>query len=236
VFHHKDSPPFYQQFFGKSAATPPLAGRLTGRPFVYIMKKLVFSGRCAMPANTTSIENAFERAQGGSPAVRKAFFDAIRAGDVAAVTETLQNHAGAADWREPFGPEDKPYAADDTPLMAAAQAKKAHIVTILLAHGADKTLDVQNSRGYTALMYAAWHGADAAGAALLWHGANSWKKNEHDQDADMLARLRGHDGISRQIQSHRAKVDGPAAFMNGLSKDVPVLKPVNIHKRPPPAT
>lgn len=189
-----------------------------------------------MPANTTSLEHAFDRAQGGSPAVRKAFFDAIRAGDVATVTETLQNHAGAAQWQEPFAPEDKPYAADDTPLMTAAHAKKSDIVTLLLTHGADKTLDAQNTRGYTALMYAAWRGAPTVAEVLLWHGANSWKKNEHNQDADMLARLRGHDDISRQIENHRARVDGPAAFTNGLSKDVPLPRPITIHKRPPPAT
>ncbi|MDP2205697.1 MAG: ankyrin repeat domain-containing protein [Alphaproteobacteria bacterium] len=188
-----------------------------------------------MPANATSLENAFDRAQGGNAAIRKAFFDAIRAGDVAAVTGTLQNHAGAATWQEPFAPEDKPYAADDTPLMTAAHAKKADIVRILLQHGGEQTLDARNSRGYTALMYAAWQGAEGVAEVLLWHGANTWIKSEHDQDADMLARTRGHNDISRQIQNHRAKVDGPAAFMNGLSKDVPLPKPITVHKRPPPA-
>ncbi|MFN7113507.1 MAG: ankyrin repeat domain-containing protein [Alphaproteobacteria bacterium] len=183
----------------------------------------------------SSLDHAFDRAQGGSPAVRKAFFDAIRAGDVAAVAETLKNHAGAADWQEPFGAEEKPYTTDDTPLMTAAHANKTDIVRLLLTQGADRTLDKQNSRGYTALMYAAWHGAEGAAELLLWHGANSWPKSEHEQDADMLARLRGHNEISRHIQNHRARVDGPAAFTNGLRKDVQLPSPINVHKRPPPA-
>jgi hypothetical protein len=183
-----------------------------------------------------ALQSAFTRALGGSPAERKAFFAAIRAGDSAAVSETLQTHAGAALWQEPFAPEEQPYAADDTPLMAAAHAKKADIVKILLEHGAAQTLDTQNSRGYTALMYAAWQGAEAAAEALLWRGADSWARSEQGQDAVMLSHVRGHDGIARKIQVHRAKVDGPAAFTNGLSKDVTLLKPPTIRKRPhPPA-
>lgn len=181
-----------------------------------------------------ALQSAFAQALGGDPAERKAFFAAIRAGDVAAVTNTLQTHTGAALWQEPFGPEEHPYAADDTPLMAAVHAKKTDIVKTLLEHGAMQTLDTQNARGYTALMYAAWQGAEGAAEALLWRGADSWARNEHGQDADMLARLRGHDGIAERIQAHRSKTDGPAAFINGLSKDVAVLKPPTIRKRQHP--
>lgn len=187
-----------------------------------------------MPADSQPLDQAFDRASGGSPAVRKAFFDAIRAGDVAAVAAVLETHAAAVLWQEPFGPQEKPYAADDTPLMAAVHAKKTGIVSLLLENGAEKTLDARNCRGYTALMYAAWQGAEDAAEVLMWRGADTFARNEHDQDAATLAQLRGHDGISRKIQRHRAKVDGPAAFANGLSKDVPVLKPLHVHKRPPP--
>lgn len=177
------------------------------------------------------IATAFDTATGGSPESRKALFQAIRAGDTAEVLRQLQEYPAVATWQEPFGPNDKPYAEDDTPLMAAAQARRSDIVKILLAHGAEATINRQNSRGYTALMYAAWQNADDAASALLWHGANTLCTSEQGQDAVMLARIRGHDDLARTIEAHRSQTEGPAAAHKGISHDITLMKPPTVRKR-----
>lgn len=177
------------------------------------------------------ISSAFDQTAGVTPEERKAFFKAIRAGNTAEVAETLASRPGAACWLEPFKPDDKPYAADDTPLMAAAQARRSDIVKLLLQHGAAPTIDKQNSRGYTALMYAAWQNAEEAAEALLWHGADTFPSCEQGHDAPVLARMRGHDALAKTIERHRDKTEGPAACLNGTAKDVPLISLPAIRRR-----
>lgn len=162
---------------------------------------------------------------------RKEFFRAVRAGDMDAVRETLAAHKGAANWREPFTDADNPFAEDDTPLMAAAQTLHQNVALLLLAHGAADTINTQNRRGYTALMYAAWQNAPEAAQAIMQHGANTNLRNVQDQDAPMLARIRGHDELARAIENFRMKKEEPAAAHKGIGQDIEILRPPGIRKR-----
>jgi len=179
------------------------------------------------------ISAAFDQTAGGTPEERKALFKAIRTGNTAEVTETLARQPGAALWLEPFKADDKPFAADDTTLMAAAQVRRCDMVKLLLQHGAEALIDRQNSRGYTALMYAAWQNAEEAAEALLWHGADTTRTCEQGHDAPVLARIRGHDALAKIIEKHRDKTEGPAACLNGTAKDVPLISLPAIRRRTP---
>lgn len=176
-------------------------------------------------------ENAFNDAAAIDFSRRKAFFAHIRAGNIAPVQSALEAEPQAIRWQEPFMPDEKPFSPDDTPLMMAAQSRQGEMARLLLQHGAEITIDQRNSRGWTALMYASWHGAAGVADALLWRGANTWAQDPNGYDAQSMAQMRGHDDIARRIQAHRNRVDGIAAFKNGLSKDVNVLRPPTVHKR-----
>lgn len=176
-------------------------------------------------------ENAFNDAASIDFSKRKAFFAHIRAGNAAPVQSALESQPQAIRWQEPFMPEENPFSPDDTPLMMAAQSKRGEVARILLEHGAEETINQPNSRGWTALMYASWHGAAEVAEALLWRGADTSPQDANGYDAQSMAQMRGHTDIARRIQAHRDQTEGLAAFKNGLSKDVNVLRPPNVHKR-----
>jgi|GEM_PF-1397770 len=177
---------------------------------------------------------AFQAAGDTDPATRKAFFDAIRKGDLEAVAETLARSPAAVFWQEPFKPEDKPFAADNTPLMTAAEYRKDAIGCLLIDHGAAATMDRQNSRGWTALMFACWHGAQNTAEKLLWAGAHTQLRNESGQDAATLAHLRNHTQLRRIIEQHRQKKEGAAAFQTGTAKALPVMPKIRLKNNPRP--
>lgn len=176
-------------------------------------------------------KNTFNDAASIDFSKRKAFFAHIRGGNAAPVRSALAAAPQAIRWQEPFMPEENPFSADDTPLMMAAKSKRGEVAQILLESGAAETIDQRNSRGWTALMYASWHGAADVADALLWRGADTWPQDANGYDAQTMAHMRGHEGIARSLQAHRDQVDGIAAFKNGLSKDVNVLRPPTVHKR-----
>jgi hypothetical protein len=177
-----------------------------------------------------SPRSAFQAAEGADPATRKAFFEAIRKDDAAAVTETLAQYPGAICWQEPFKPEDKPFAADNTPLMTAAENRKGAIGSLLIDHGAATTMNQQNSRGWTALMFASWHGVQEIAEKLLWAGADTQLRNEGNHDVATMAGLRDHTHIKRTIEQHRQKHEGAAAFQSGTNKTLSVMPKIKIRK------
>lgn len=174
--------------------------------------------------------HSFDTAANVTPATRKAFFDAIRADDAQAVAATLGQYPSAIYWQEPFADNEKPFAKDNTPLMTAAESRKVNSGLALIEHGACATMDQQNSRGWTALMFASWHGVQPIAEKLLWAGANSHLQNEGGQDAVIMASLRDHTHIKRMIESHRHQTDGAAAFTNGTTKSTCVLSTIKLRK------
>lgn len=183
-----------------------------------------------LPKGQNSPRTAFEAAEGADRETRKAFFEAIREGDIEAVRETLARTTGAVFWQEPFLPEEKPFAADNTPLMTAAEYHKDDIGCLLIEHGATAEMDRQNSRGGTALMFASWHGVPNVAEKLLWAGADTQVRNEGNHDAVTLASLRDHTHIKRMIEQHRRKHEGAAAFQTGTTKTLSVMPKIKIRK------
>lgn len=174
--------------------------------------------------------HSFDTAANVTPATRKAFFDAIRADDVEAVVETLGQYPSAIYWQEPFTDMEKPFAKDNTPLMTATENRKTNSGLALIEHGACATMDLQNSRGWTALMFASWHGVQPIAEKLLWAGANSHLKSEGGQDAVIMATMRDHTHIKRMIEAHRQQTDGAAAFTNGTIKSTSVMPTIKLRK------
>lgn len=183
------------------------------------------------PAAPVSAATSFAAATQEERKERKEFFRAIRAGDIDEVRRTLAAHKNAANWTEPSNDTDNPFAEDDTPLMAAAQTLHEDVALLLLSHGAADTIDKQNRRGQTALMYAAWQNAPRAAQAMMQHGANTHLRNTKDQDAPMLARIRGRDELARDIENFRMKKEEPAAAHKGIGQDIGILRPPGIRKR-----
>jgi len=183
-----------------------------------------------LPEGQNSPRLAFQTAEGADPATRKAFFEAIRKGDMEAVAETLARTPGAVFWQEPFQPGDKPFAADNTPLMTAAEYRKDDIGCLLLDSGAAATVNRQNSRGWTALMFAGWHGVQNMAERLLWAGADTQTCNEGGHDAVTLASLRDHTHIKRMIERYRQKQEGAAAFQSGTARSLTVMPKIKIRK------
>lgn len=184
----------------------------------------------SLPKGQIRPRAAFQAAEGADRPTRKAFFEAIRAGDETAVTETLAQYPAAIFWQEPFNDNDRPFAADNTPLMTATEYRKPAIGSLLLDHGAAQTMDQQNSRGWTALMFAGWHGVQDVAEKLLWAGANTQLCNEGGQDAVIMASLRDHTHIKRMIEQHRQKHEGAAAFQSGTNKSLSVMPQIKIKK------
>lgn len=187
-----------------------------------------------MPAarQDSLLSHHFDASASGSAETRKAFFQSIRDGKTAEVEQTLHTYPQAAQWREPFGDRDNPFAKDCTPLMIAAEYNRPAIARALLNHGATAEIDQRNSRGWTALMYAGWHGRTEIAEMLIWHAADTWPKLEDNHDALTMARVRGHDDIGGMIEAHRNRVDGPAACTNGLKKPTCVMKPLRLRVKP----
>jgi len=175
---------------------------------------------------------SFDAATAAAPATRKAFFDAIRAGDLDVLAEMLSAHPGAVFWQEPFEAKDLPFAADNTPLMTATENRKTTSALLLLEHGAAQTMDMQNSRGWTALMFASWQGAAEVAEKLLWHGADTNLKMEGGHDARALAALRGHREIAQKIDAHREHAEGAAAFMEGTVKSTSLMRKIRLRRQP----
>jgi hypothetical protein len=182
------------------------------------------------PKGQHSPRSAFQAAEGADRPTRKAFFEAIRAGDEITVLDTLSHYPAAIFWQEPFDDTERPFAADNTPLMTATENRKEAIGNILLAHGAAQTMDQQNSRGWTALMFAGWHGVQDVAEKLLWAGANTQLRNEGGHDAVTMASLRDHTHIKRMIEQHRQKHEGAAAFQSGTNKALSVMPKIKIRK------
>lgn len=174
--------------------------------------------------------HTFDTAANVTPATRKAFFDAIRADDVQAVAATLAQYPSAVYWQEPFADNEMPFAKDNTPLMTAAENRKINSGLLLIEHGAGATMDQQNSRGWTALMFASWHGVTPVAEKLLWAGANSFLRSEGGQDAVSMAGLRDHTHIKRMIESHRQQTDGAAAFTHGTVKTTSLMPTIKLRK------
>lgn len=174
--------------------------------------------------------HSFDTAANVTPATRKSFFDAIRADDTQAVVATLAQYPAAIYWQEPFTENEMPFARDNTPLMTAVENRKINSGLALIKHGACATMDQQNSRGWTALMFASWHGVQPIAEKLLWAGADSHLQNEGGQDAVIMASLRDHTHIKRMIESHRQRTDGAAAFTNGTIKSTSVMPTIKLRK------
>jgi len=177
-----------------------------------------------------SPRSAFQAAESVDRAARKAFFDAIRTGDTAIVADTLSQYPAAIFWQEPFQPEEQPFAADNTPLMTATENRKAAMANLLLDNGAAATMDQQNSRGWTALMFASWHNVQDIAEKLLWAGADTQLCNEGNHDAAVLAGLRDHTHIKRMIEEHRQKHEGAAAFQSGINKTMSLMPKIKLKK------
>lgn len=173
---------------------------------------------------------AFQMSEGAGRATRKAFFEAIRAGDESAVAETLAQYRGAIFWQEPFTADECPFAADNTPLMTAAENRRNAVGNLLMTHGAAQTMDQQNCRGWTALMFACWHGVQDVAEKLLWAGANTQLRNEGGHDAAVMAGMRDHTHIKRMLEQHRRKHEGAAAFQSGTNKSLSVMPKIKIRK------
>ena len=182
------------------------------------------------PNGSHSPRAAFQAAEGADRATRKAFFEAIRGGDESAVAETLSQYPAAIFWQEPFKDGERPFAADNTPLMTAAENRKGNIGNLLMMHGAAATMDRQNNRGWTALMFAGWHGVQDIAEKLLWAGANTQLRNEGGHDAVIMASMRDHTHIKRMIEQHRQKHEGAAAFQSGTNKSLSVMPKIKIRK------
>ncbi len=181
--------------------------------------------------HSNSTTDTFNVATSAPVEERKALFAAIRADDAAALQAILQKTPQAVFWHEPFAPSDNPFAKDNTPLMVAAQEGKAQAARTLLDNGAGQTMDAQNNRQWTALMFAGWHGQADIAEMILWHGADTHLTCENGHDAYNMASIRGHQNIMRVIDKHRNHTDGAAAFTEGTQKKLQTLKPLQFKKR-----
>ncbi|MDE1152610.1 MAG: ankyrin repeat domain-containing protein [Micavibrio sp.] len=150
------------------------------------------------------------------------FFTAAETGDMTVLADILARFPGAAQWRTEPAPDEKPFGAHQTALIAAAERGHTDAVRLLLKHGAD--VNAQHDRGWTALMHAAWAGHDAVVEALTWHRADTKIRNENDADAATLARMRAHHDIGARIEKS-GKEDNLAGYHSGLASATKALKP-----------
>ena len=99
-----------------------------------------------------------------------------------------EEQAGQDDEGENDGVEEE---GDDTPLIAAARAGHAEIVSVLLANGADP--NSMSQRGdYYALHAAAEHGHVDVYCLLIAHGAFEHRENTEGMTARQVALRRTH--------------------------------------------
>ena len=85
------------------------------------------------------------------------------------------------------------------PLHAAAAAKEAEIVRLLLDRGADP--NARQQLGYTALMECARGGRDDMVKLLLTHGADPALRTEDGKSASDLAREQGHTALADRLEA-----------------------------------
>jgi uncharacterized protein len=88
-----------------------------------------------------------------------------------------------------------------TALHAAAAARQAPLVKLLLDHGADANARQQAS--YTALHAAAQHGDVEMAELLLARGADPWLRSDDGKDAAAHARAGGHHALADRLASAR---------------------------------
>lgn len=158
---------------------------------------------------------------------RNRFFEAVTDGDIETMREILRKHPHAVKWYRPVDLEDKPFARNETALMAAAAAGQARAMRLLLGNGAD--IDAQHSRGWTALHHAAWRGHEEAVEVLLWHRADTSLANESGHTAAALAYQGGHNDLGRKI-SNADKIFSLQDFRRGVDGQVKGPKTAHFRK------
>ena len=125
-------------------------------------------------------------------AMDKALYMAVAAIDIDAARRALAGGARVNSLIAPWG---------DTALMMAAE-KSAAMVTWLIEQDAE--VNLQNRRGQTALMIAAYAGNVEAVTALLGRGADARIENEWGDTALTQAVFRGDHAIVTQLIKHGA--------------------------------
>ncbi|XP_026474601.1 ankyrin repeat domain-containing protein 17-like isoform X4 [Ctenocephalides felis] len=101
--------------------------------------------------------------------------------------------------------EDRGIKGDCTPIMEAASAGHAQMVTLLIENGAD--VNAQSSSGNTPLMYGCAGGHDEVVKILLANGANVEDHNENGHTPLMEAASAGHVGVAKILLENGAGIN-----------------------------
>ena len=126
--------------------------------------------------------------------------EAVCDGDTAAA-ELWLRRGGHVDGR---GPEEEGWFRI-TLLMIAARGGHETTARLLLQHRA--SVDLQDSKGGTALMYSSFYGHEAIARLLLQHHAALDRQNALGRTPLMAACLKGHDAIVRLLLRAGARTD-----------------------------